>query len=315
MKSFAPKRLGTSGAVQAARKEWKKNYALYLLLIPAFAFFVTFAYIPMGGLIIAFKDFNIFSGIWGSDWAGLTNFQEMFSIPEFFRITRNTLLLNLLGLLICFPAPIILALILNEIRSKYFKKISQSMLYLPHFMSWIVLGGIVYAVLSPKYGIVNELMRWVGMNEFYFMTDKTSWIIVYTLSAVWQSAGWGTIIYLAAITAIDPSLYEAASIDGAGRLRKIISVTIPSIMPTIIILFILAVGNMVSIGIEQPLALTNAVVSDVSEVISTYVYRVGIKQGDFALTTAVGMVQSVINLILIITANHFARRAGGESLW
>lgn len=315
MKDQAVKRFNTSGATQTALKEWKKNYALYLLLLPAAAFFIIFAYIPMGGLIIAFKDYNIFTGIWESDWAGLANFKEMFSIPEFFRITRNTLLLNLLGLLICFPAPIVLALLLNEVRSKYFKKISQSLLYLPHFMSWIVLGGIVYAVLSPKYGIVNEIMRWVGMNEFYFMADKTSWIIIYTLSAVWQSAGWGTIIYLAAITAIDPSLYEAASIDGAGRLRKIISITIPSIMPTIIILFILAVGNMVSIGIEQPLALANAVVGDVSEVISTYVYRVGIKQGDFALTTAVGMVQSVINLILIVTANHFAKKAGGESLW
>ncbi|MFC3803022.1 ABC transporter permease [Cohnella sp. GCM10012308] len=296
-------------------KEWKKNYDLYLLLVPAAVFFIVFAYVPMGGLVIAFKDYNLFRGLWGSDWSGLANFREMFSIPEFFRITRNTLLLNLLGLLVCFPAPILLALMLNEVRSRSFKKISQSMLYLPHFMSWIVLGGIVYAVLSPKYGVINQILRWLGMKEIYFMADQTWWIITYTLSAVWQSAGWGTIIYLAAITAIDPALYEAASIDGAGRIRKIASVTLPSIMPTIVILFILAVGNMVSIGIEQPLALANSVVSNVSEVISTYVYRVGIKQGEFGLTTAVGMVQSVINLCLVVAANHFAKRAGGEGLW
>jgi len=299
----------------AALKEWKKNYDLYLFLLPAVAFFVLFSYIPMGGLIVAFKDYNIFQGVWGSEWTGFENFKEMFSILEFAQITRNTLVLNLLGLLICFPAPIVLALMLNEVRAKVLKRVSQSLLYLPHFMSWIVLGGIVYAVLSPKYGIINEILRWFGMNEIYFMADKGWWIIVYTLSAVWQSAGWGTIIYLAAITAIDPSLYEAASIDGAGRIRKIFSVTLPSIMPTIVILFILAVGNMVSIGVEQPLALANAVVGDVSEVISTYVYRVGIKQGEFGLTTAVGLVQSVINLVLIVTANHFAKKAGGEGIW
>lgn len=296
-------------------REWKKNYDLYLLLLPAVAFFIIFAYIPMVGLIIAFKDYNIFQGVFGSEWSGLENFREMFSIPEFWQMIRNTLLLNVLGLVVGFPAPILLALMLNEIRSKYFKNISQALLYLPHFMSWIVLGGIIYAVLSPKYGIVNAMIRWLGFGEIYFMADKAWWVVVYTLAAVWQSAGWGTIIYLAAMTAIDPSLYEAASIDGAGRLRKIVSVTIPSIMPTIIILFILAIGHMVSIGIEQPLALGNPVVNEISEVISTYVFAVGIKQGEFGLTTAVGLVQSVINLTLILTANYWARRAGGEGLW
>ena len=304
-----------SGSVQPVIKELKKNYDLYLLLLPAVVFFILFAYVPMFGLVIAFKDYNIFQGVFGSEWSGLANFKEMFSIPEFWQITRNTLLLNFLGLVVGFPAPILIALMLNEIRSKLFKRVSQSLLYLPHFMSWIVLGGIIYAVLSPKYGIVNEIIRWLGFGEIYFMADKFWWIIVYTLSAVWQSAGWGTIIYLAAMTAIDPSLYEAASIDGAGRLRKIWSVTIPSIMPTVIILFILAIGQMVTIGIEQPLALANPVVTEVSEVISTYIYAVGIKQGEFGLTTAVGLVQSVMNLVLILTANHWAKRAGGEGLW
>lgn len=297
------------------RKELRRNYDLYLLLVPGFLFFLIFSYIPMGGLVIAFKDYNLFKGVFASDWAGMTHFKEMLEIPAFWQMVRNTLTLNVLSLLIGFPAPILLALMLNEVRAKYFKKISQSLLYLPHFMSWIVLGGIVYNILSPKYGIVNELLRGGGFEEIYFMVDKFWWVFVYTLSGVWAAAGWGTIIYLAAMTAIDPHLYEAAVIDGAGRFRKIWNITLPGIMPTVVVLLILNIGQMVSIGIEQPLALTNPVVTDVSEVISTYIYSVGIKQGEFGLTTAVGMVQSVINLILILGANHLAKRMGREGIW
>jgi len=292
-----------------------KYRALYLMLVPGLVYLLVFKYVPLLGSVIAFKDYNIFKGVFDSPWVGLENFREMFSIPEFWNITRNTLMLNLLGLIVGFPAPILLALMINEIGNKYFKRISQSLLYLPHFISWVVLGGIVYAVLSPKYGIINEIMRWVGLDEIYFMADNVWWVIVYTLSAVWQGAGWGTIIYLAAMTAIDPSLYEAASIDGAGRLRKIWNITLPGIMPTVVILLILNVGHMVSIGIEQPLALANPVVQDVAEVISTYIYNVGIKRGEFGLTTAVGLVQSVINLVLVLGANYFAKKRGGEGLW
>ncbi|TLS53898.1 sugar ABC transporter permease [Paenibacillus antri] len=297
------------------RKEIKKNYDLYLLLVPGFLFFLIFSYIPMGGLIIAFKDYNIFKGIFASDWVGLDHFKEMLDIPAFWQMIRNTLTLNVLSLVIGFPAPIILALMLNEVRAKYFKKISQSLLYLPHFMSWIVLGGIVYNLLSPENGVVNEIMRQIGLPEIYFMVDKVWWIVAYTFSGVWAAAGWGTIIYLAAMTAIDPHLYEAAVIDGAGRFRKIWNITLPGIMSTIVVLLILNIGHMVSIGIEQPLALTNPVVTDVSEVISTYIYSVGIKQGEFGLTTAVGMVQSVINLILVLGANYTAKRLGNEGIW
>ncbi|WJH33391.1 ABC transporter permease subunit [Paenibacillus sp. CC-CFT747] len=296
-------------------KELRKNYDLYLLLVPGFLFFLLFSYVPMFGLLIAFKDYNLFKGVFASDWAGLTHFREMLKIPAFWQMVRNTLTLNVLGLIFGFPAPIILALMLNEIRAKYFKRISQSLLYLPHFMSWIVLGGIVYNLLSPKYGIVNELIRQLGFNEIYFMADKSWWIAVYTLTGVWAGAGWGTIIYLAAMTSIDPSLYEAAVMDGAGRFRKIWHITIPGIMPTVVVLLVLTIGHMVSIGIEQPMALTNPVVTDVSEVISTYIYSVGIKQGQFGLTTAVGMVQSVINLCLVLGANYAAKRMGREGIW
>lgn len=296
-------------------KELLKNYDLYLLLIPGILFFFIFCYIPMFGLIVAFKDYNIFKGVFASDWVGLKHFKDMLTIPDFYRIVRNTLMLNVLGLIVGFPAPIILALMLNEIRAKYFKRISQSLLYLPHFMSWIIMGGIIYNLLSPKYGIVNSVMRAMGMEEIYFMIEEVWWVIFYTLSSVWAGAGWGTIIYLAAMTTIDPSLYEAAVMDGAGRWRKIIHITIPGIMPTVVILLILNIGHMVSIGVEHPFALQNPVVMNISEVISTYVYSAGIKQGLFGLTTAIGMSQAVINLILVLGANYFAKRLGNEGLW
>jgi putative aldouronate transport system permease protein len=299
----------------ALMKELLKNYDLYLLLIPGILFFFIFCYIPMFGLIVAFKDYNIFKGVFASDWAGLKHLKDMLTIPDFYRIVRNTLMLNVLGLIVGFPAPILLALMLNEIRAKYFKRISQSLLYLPHFMSWIIMGGIIYNLLSPKYGIINSVMRAMGMEEVYFMIEEIWWVIVYTLSSVWAGAGWGTIIYLASMTTIDPSLYEAAVMDGAGRWRKIIHITIPGIMPTVIILLILNIGHMVSIGYEHPFALQNPVVMNISEVISTYIYSAGIKQGLFGLTTAIGMSQAVINLILVLGANYFAKRLGNEGLW
>ncbi|MFK7697572.1 ABC transporter permease [Paenibacillus sp. HJGM_3] len=299
----------------AFTKELFKNYDLYILLIPGILFFFIFCYIPMFGLIVAFKDYNIFKGVFASDWVGLQHFRDMLQVPDFYKVVRNTLLLNVLGLIVGFPAPIILALLLNEVRAKYFKRITQSLLYLPHFMSWIIMGGIIYNLLSPKYGIVNATMRFFGMEEIYFMIEEVWWVIVYTLSGVWAGAGWGTIIYLAAMTTIDPSLYEAAVMDGAGRWRKIIHITIPGIMPTVVILLILNIGHMVSIGVEHPFALQNPVVMNISDVISTYVYSAGIKQGLFGLTTAIGMSQSVINLVLVLGANYFAKRLGNEGLW
>lgn len=311
-----PAMANTAGKTRSAfAKEIFKNYDLYLLLVPGCIFFFVFCYIPMLGLVVAFKDYNIFKGVFASDWIGLQHFRDMLQIPDFYRIIRNTLLLNVLGLIVGFPAPIILALMLNEIRAKYFKKLTQSLLYLPHFMSWVIMGGIIYSLLSPKYGIVNELLRFMGMREIYFMVDETWWVIVYTLSSVWAGAGWGTIIYLAAMTTIDPSLYEAAVMDGAGRWRKIIHITLPGIMPTVIVLLILNIGHMVSIGFEHPFALQNPVVMNISDVISTYVYSVGIKQGQFGITTAIGMSQSVVNLILVLGANDLAKRLGHEGLW
>lgn len=292
-----------------------KNLDLYLLLLPAIVYYFVFHYIPMGGLVIAFKDYNIFRGIWASEWAGLQYFREMLHVPEFGNMVRNTLMLNLLSLAVGFPAPIVLALMLNEVAGRYFKRISQSLLYLPHFMSWVVLGGIVYNLLSPQTGFINILLSYVGIQPIYFMISEFWWVVVYVLADIWHGAGWGTIIYLAALTAIDPSLYEAAVVDGAGRWQKLIYITLPGLFPTIVILLILNVGRLVSIGFEQPFALANAAVTNVAEVISTYTYNSGIKQGNFSIATAVGFLQSLINLLLITGANSTARRLRGEGLW
>ncbi|MBD2866171.1 ABC transporter permease [Paenibacillus oceani] len=296
-------------------KEMRKNYDMYLMLVPAIVYYLIFSYTPMFGLVIAFKDYNIFKGVWESDWVGLSNFKEMLNFPGFYDMVRNTLVLNVLSLIFGFPAPIILALMLNEVRQKMFKRVTQSLLYLPHFMSWIIMGGIIYNLLSPQYGFVNMVLEKLGFEKIFFMVSESWWITTYVGSGIWAGAGWGTIIYLAAMTAIDPSLYEAAVVDGAGRWRKIVHITIPGIMPTVIILLILNLGHLVSIGYEHILALQNPMVGRVSEVISTFIYNVGIKQANFSMTTAVGLLQSVINLILILGANYFARAMGKEGLW
>lgn len=296
-------------------KQIKKNYDLYIYLIPIVIYFIIFDFIPMGGLVVAFKNYNIFSGIFDSPWVGLKNFELMLSLPAFWLWVRNTIMLNVLNLIFGFPAPIILALLLNEIRIKWFKRVSQSLLYLPHFLSWVILGGMIYQVLSPKYGIVNEILRKLGMQEIYFMMSEQWWVAVFIGSGIWQGAGWGTILYLAALTAIDPSLYEAAKIDGAGRWKQMKHITLPGIMPTVAVLLIFAIGGMVSMGFEHPYALLNPLVNSVGTVIAVGVYELGIVQGSFAVTTAIGMVQSIISMLLILGANFIVRRLGHEGLW
>ncbi|MBW7456861.1 ABC transporter permease [Paenibacillus sepulcri] len=308
--------LGIAASKQSSLwKRIRKNLDLYICLSPGLIFFFIFAYIPMFGLLIAFKDYNMFKGVLESPWNHFQSFRDMVNLPDFYKIVRNTLMLNVLGLVFGFPAPIILAIMLNEVRNKYFKRISQSLLYLPHFMSWVLMGGMIYALLSPKYGIVNQVLQWMGMEPIYFMASNNWWVSVFVGSGIWSGVGWGTIIYLAAMTTLDPHLYEAASIDGAGRWKKMINITIPGIMPTVIILLILNVGHMVSIGFEQPYALMNPLVMDVADVLSTYIYDLGIRQGGFGLTTAIGMVQSVVNLMLIIAANYAANKMGREGIW
>jgi putative aldouronate transport system permease protein len=269
----------------------------------------------MAGIVVAFKNHNIFTGIWESPWAGLKYFEQMINLPVFYNIVRNTLSLNIMGIVFGFPAPIILALLLNELRQNKVKKLYQSLLYLPHFMSWIILAGIISNLLSPQYGFINHIIKLFGGQPIFFMASSTWWVVIYIISGIWQSAGWGTIIYIAALTGIDQSLYEAAKIDGAGKWKQAIHITLPCLIPTVIIMFILRMGQVVSIGFEQPMAMYNPLVSNVAEVMSTFIYSAGVEQAKYSLTTAIGLFQSVINLFMVLFTNWLSKRLGGDGLY
>lgn len=293
-----------------ARDRW-----LYIFLVIPVAYYLVFKYVPMYGAVIAFKDFKIGQGIFGSKWVGFTQFTRLFRTPDFFNILKNTLLLNIYTLVFGFPVPIILAILLNEVRSGSFKRVSQSLLYLPHFISWVVLAGIFIQMLSPSTGVVNMILKACGVTPVYFMASSFWWPIMFVISGIWQDAGWGSIIYLAAVSAIDPELYEAAHIDGANKFRQIWHITLPGIKATIAILLILRMGSMMDVGFEHIYNLQNSAVYDVSDVISTYVYRVGIRGAQYSYTTAIGLFQSIISLVLVYTTNRITRTLGENSLW
>jgi putative aldouronate transport system permease protein len=295
-------------------QNFKRDYLLYALLLLPMAYFVIFRYAPIYGVLMAFQDYNIFQGISGSEWVGLDVFHFIFQQDSFYRALKNTLFLNLLDLAAGFPAPIILAVLLNELRFTRFKKLMQTVLYLPHFLSWVIIGGMVYLMFSSG-GMANTILSGIGLGKIEFLSDKTNWLIMYVAVGIWQSAGWGTILYLAAIIGINKDLYEAAGMDGCSRLRKIWHITLPGIKPTIIILLILQIGRMVSIGFDRPFVMGNSLVSDYSDVISTYVYRVGIGSGDFSQATAVGLFQSVVGLIFLVSANYISKKIGEQGIW
>ncbi|RAV04754.1 sugar ABC transporter permease [Paenibacillus sp. YN15] len=299
-----------------ARRRIAQNKSLYLMLLPVIAFYLLFKYSPMVGEIIAFKNYRFADGIWGSDWVGLKHFRLLFQSPDFWRVLRNTLLLNVYSLFFGFPVPILLALLLNEIRLEGFKRLVQNLLYIPHFISWAILGGILISMLSPSTGVVNMLLHHVfGIKPVYFMANSGWWPVAYTASSIWREAGWGTILYLAAMAAIDPQLYEAARIDGANKLRQVWHITLPGIRSTIAILLILRMGSMMDVGLEQTLALQNDSVLDVADVISTYVYRIGLQHMNYSYTTALGLFQSLISLVLVVSVNKIIRLFGERGLW
>jgi putative aldouronate transport system permease protein len=270
----------------------------------------------MVGEIIAFKNYRFVDGIFGSDWVGLKHFRMLFESTDFYRVLRNTLLLNLYSLTFGFPVPILLALLLNEVRVEGYKRLVQNLLYVPHFISWVVLGGILVAVLSPSTGVVNLILVNVfGLEPIYFMANSAWWPVAYTASSIWREAGWGTILYLAAMSSIDPQLYEAARIDGANKLRQTWHITLPGIRSTIAILLILRMGSMMDVGLEQTLALQNDSVLDVADVISTYVFRIGLQNMNYSYTTALGLFQSLIGLILVVGVNRIIRSFGERGLW
>ena len=296
-------------------KYLKKHYGLYLmLLIPIILYFI-FHYIPMGGLAIAFQDYKLKKGIWGSEFVGLKVFEKVLSSAKFWRAFRNTVWLNFLTLLIGFPAPILLALFLNEIRSGIFKKVSQTIMYLPHFISWVMIGGMAIQIFATENGIINMLLSSIGLSKIPFLSDTVAWTGTYVAISVWQSIGWGAIVYISAISGIDQEQYEAARVDGCSRFKMMYKITLPNIFPTVAIMFILNVGKIASIGLEKPMMLGNSMVRSASEVLSTYSYTVGIEQGNFSVATAIGLFQSVINFTLVICANKISDKLSGESLW
>jgi putative aldouronate transport system permease protein len=288
-----------------------------MLMLPM-AFFILFRYVPMTNIVIAFKDYNIFRGVWseGSPWVGLKWFERAFASPDFWRAIRNTLVLNFLDLLFGFPAPIILALLLNELVFKKFKKFTQTIIYLPHFLSWIIISSMATRLLAPTNGVINIfLMENFGIGPVDFLMDPGKWIATYVTFGVWKDMGWGTIIYLAAITGINPELYEAAEVDGAGRWRKLWHITLPGIRPTIVVLLILSIGRILGIELDRPWTMMNSIVREVADVISTLVYRVGIQAFQFSLTAAIGLFQSVICVIFLVGANMLAKKFGERGIW
>ncbi|WNQ10755.1 ABC transporter permease subunit [Paenibacillus aurantius] len=301
-------------AARERRKRFRMNLPLLILFAPIAAFFIIFKYAPMAGLVIAFKNYTFYDGIWGSEWVGLHNFEQLFSNPQTLSIIRNTVLLSCLNIVFGFPFPILLAILLNEVRRQWFKRLVQTLVYLPHFLSWVIVGGMVVTIFSQETGIVNHLVKaWLG-EPYPFLYKDGSWIAIFVGSGIWKGAGWGAIVYLAALTTIDPHLYEAASLDGASKWRQIWHVTLPGISSTIVVMFILTLGHVMEVGFDHVFMLQNSVVSGISEVISTYIYRVGLQGAQFSLTTAMGLFESLIGLVLVLTANRIARRLG-QSLW
>lgn len=297
-----------------AAKDWKRNRSLYLLVLPVLIFYIMFHYKPMYGAIIAFKDYTPRLGVNGSPWVGLENFNRFFRSIYFVRLIKNTILLSLYNLIFGFPAPIILALLLNEVRSKKFKSVAQTITYLPHFISLIVVTGMLtnFAMTS---GLFNDIIVMLGGSRSALLQNPKLYRTIYVASSVWQEIGWSSIIYLSALAGVDSQLYEAAQIDGAGKWKQLLNVTMPAIAPTIIIMLILKIGGLMNMGYEKTILLYNPATYDTADIISSYVYRVGLLEQDWSYSTAIGLFNSVINFGLLIFANRLSKRYSETSLW
>ncbi|MDF2646438.1 MAG: protein lplB [Paenibacillus sp.] len=290
------------------------NIPLMLLFLPGALYFIIFKYLPMGGLIIAFKQYNFFDGVMGSPWVGMKHFEAIFRQPHTLDVIRNTVVLSVMNVFVGFPFPIILAILLNEVRRSWFKRTIQTIVYLPHFFSWVIIGGFVVTLFSIDSGTINYwITNWFG-ESYPFLYKPASWISIYVGSGIWKEMGFSAIIYLAALTTIDPSLYESASLDGANKFQQIRHITIPGISSTIILLFILAMGRIMDVGFDHVYVLQNPMVSNVADVISTFIYRIGLKGAQFSLTTALGLFESLVGLILVLCANALARKFD-RGLW
>ncbi|GMK37867.1 protein lplB [Paenibacillus sp. CCS19] len=298
----------------ALRYVWKHRY-MYLMLIPAVIYYIVYHYVPMYGAIIAFKDFSITKGIMGSPWVGFEHFKYLFGLDKFWSVFWNTVQISLLRLVFGFPLPLIVALLLNEVRQQLFKRSIQTIIYLPHFISWVILGGLMVNLLALDSGAVNAMLHSIGIGPIGFMSDASYFRGTLIGSMMWKEFGWGTVIYMAALAAVNPQLYEAAMMDGANRWKRMLHITLPGIKSTIIIILILRLGSMMEAGFEQILILYNPAVYSVSDIIDTYVYRIGVTEGQFSVAAAVGLFKSVINFTLLIIANRLARMTGEQGIY
>ncbi|WP_136604435.1 ABC transporter permease [Paenibacillus dokdonensis] len=305
-------------SVRKTNENWvraKRMKALYLMMLVPMILLFTFHYVPMYGIMVAFKKFSPGLGIWNSPWNHFEHFKGLFHDFLFTRALRNTLIISILKLAISFPAPIVLAVLLNEIKNGMFKRVTQSISYLPHFMSWVILASMVGEVLSPQRGVVNYVIQLFGGQPINFLSDTHFFIPVLVLTDVWKEIGWGAIIYLAAISSINTDMYEAADVDGATRFKKMIHITVPSLVPMIVIMFILSLGNILNAGFDQILNLYNPMVYGVADIIDTYVYRRGIEQFQLDYATAVGLFKNVVGVALILSANAIIRRRSEHGIW
>lgn len=284
------------------------HWQMYVMLLPVLVIYGVFRYIPMGALIIAFQDYNIFAGIARSEWVGLENFVRLFDAKDFYTVFRNTLEISLLKVAFGFPAPVLLAFLLNELRSVRFRRICQNIYYLPHFVSWVIISGLCMDIFAER-GIVNRLISALGGSPVFFLGENGWFRFVLVVSDVWKGVGWGSIIYLAALTGVDPCLYEAADIDGASRLRKACSITLPAILPTIAIMFVLRMASIMDAGQDQILLMQNPLVRSGSEIIDTFVYKQALERGKYSYSTAVGLFKSVISLVLVLISEWVRKRA------
>ncbi|MDF2648718.1 MAG: protein lplB [Paenibacillus sp.] len=302
--------------------KWQRRWRLYkrykymfLLLAPAIVWYIIFSYGPLYGIQLAFKDFVISKGINGSPWVGLKHFHSMINgAQDFHLIIRNTLIISFYHIVFGFPAPIVLALLINEVRFEFFKRFAQTLSYLPHFLSWVVVAGFMFTVLSPSSGIVNSIIGWFGFEPIYFVGKSEYFRFTLISTAIWKEIGWGAIIYLAALAGINPQMYEAAVVDGAGRFKQLLYITLPSLIPVISIMFILRIGHVLDAGFDQVLNMYSPATYKVADILDTYVYRVGLEQMQFSFATAVGLFKNVIALILVLFTNYIVKRAGQEGL-
>ena len=295
-------------------KQMLRNRWLYVLLIPGILYFAIFKYVPMFGLKIAFQDYNPYVPD-QSTFVGFENFIKLFSKKSFSPVLKNTIFISLLKLILGFPIPVVLALLLNEVRNLKFKKVSQTLLYLPHVISWVIMAGIIMTLLDPDNGLITSIINAVSGQKIMVLTDNRYFVPMLIITDIYKGMGWGTIIYFAAISGVDPGGCRAASIDGAGRFKQALHITLPAILPTIVVVFIMNCGNILNAGFDQIFMLYSPLVYDTADIIDTYVYRIGIIKSDYAFSTAAGMFKSVVALILIVIVNQIAKKTGNEGLW